>query len=54
MILKFAFGLALGGLCGYLWYRMVGCSTGACPLTSNPFISTLYGAMIGGLISLGG
>jgi hypothetical protein len=40
----------LGGAAGLLYYRFVGCKTGACPLTSNPWISTLYGALIGWLM----
>ncbi len=31
-------------------YRFIGCSTGACPLTSNPWISTLYGMLLGGML----
>ena len=49
---KVVLGLILGAGAGYLWYRVVGCSTGACPLTSNPYISTLYGALMGLTISL--
>jgi len=41
--------VALGGVLGFAYYRFVGCKTGACPLTSNPWISTLYGALIGWL-----
>lgn len=37
----------LGAAAGYAWYRVVGCATGTCPITSNPYTSTLYGAMIG-------
>jgi hypothetical protein len=37
----------LGALGGFLYYRFVGCKTGGCPLTGNPWISTLYGALIG-------
>jgi hypothetical protein len=40
----------LGGAGGFLYYRFVGCKTGACPITSNPWISTLYGALIGWLM----
>lgn len=37
----------LGAAFGYAWHRVVGCSTGACPITANPYISTLYGAVLG-------
>lgn len=43
-------GLILGALGGYLYYRTVGCSTGACAITSNPYISTLWGGIMGYLI----
>jgi hypothetical protein len=43
--------IALGAVGGYVYYRLVGCRTGACPLTSNPWISTLYGALLGALIA---
>lgn len=44
-------GLALGLIGGYLYYRFVGCVSGTCPITSNPWISMLWGAMIGYLAS---
>ena len=40
----------LGGAGGFLYYRCIGCKTGACPITGNPWLSTLYGALIGWLI----
>lgn len=40
----------LGGLGGYAYYYFIGCYSGACPLTSNPYISTMYGALVGILI----
>jgi len=43
------FGIVLGAIAGYAWYRFVGCSTGTCPITSNPWTSTLYGGVMGGL-----
>jgi hypothetical protein len=42
----------VGGVFGFAWYKFVGCRTGACPLTSNPYISTLYGAFIGLMIGV--
>jgi len=43
-------GLLLGAAFGYIYYKTVGCSTGACPITSNPWISSIWGSIIGYLI----
>jgi hypothetical protein len=51
-IVKILIGITVGGSLGYLLYRFVGCSTGSCPITSNPWISTIYGAILGLLIVL--
>jgi hypothetical protein len=51
MLMKIVFSAAIGGVCGYLWYRMVGCSSGACPLTSKPLITIIYGAAMGILVA---
>jgi hypothetical protein len=40
-----------GAVLGFTYYRFVGCRTGACPITSSPYISTLYGALMGLLLS---
>jgi len=48
-MLRLLVGIVVGGLLGYGWYKLVGCSTGACPLTSHPVISTVYGAVLGAL-----
>ncbi len=40
-------GIAAGALVGYLYYYYVGCVSGTCPITSNPYKMMLYGALIG-------
>jgi len=47
MILKIAAAVIIGGVCGYLYQRLVGCASGTCPLTANPTITTIYGAVMG-------
>lgn len=43
-------GAAVGAVGGYAYYYWVGCTTGSCPITSQPVTSTLYGALLGGLL----
>jgi len=43
-------GIVAGAIGGYLYYHSVGCSSGTCAITSKPFNSSLYGAMMGGLL----
>ena len=50
---KVVLGTALGGALGFGYYALVGCATGACPLTSNPVISTGLGAVVGGMMARG-
>jgi len=51
MILRSIMGAAIGGGLGFAYYKFVGCSSGACPLTSNPIISTIYGSVVGALLA---
>ena len=51
MILRIIIGVVAGGGLGFAFYKLVGCSTGTCPLTSNPFTSTLYGSVLGALVA---
>jgi hypothetical protein len=40
-------GVLIGGLAGFLYYHFVGCQSGSCAITSNPFLSILVGSMFG-------
>jgi Family of unknown function (DUF6132) len=51
-ILKTLSFVLLGGIAGFAYYYFIGCKTGSCPITGNPFISTSYGSLIGFLFSL--
>lgn len=42
-------GAVLGSIFGFLYYYYIGCESGECMITSKPFNSTLYGAVLGGL-----
>lgn len=39
-----------GGVLGFVYYKTIGCQTGACPLTSNPVISVFWGSTMGYLV----
>ena len=53
MTLKLLLSVLVGAVFGYGYHRLVGCRTGACPITANPYISTAYGAVLGYLVSGG-
>lgn len=42
-------GIIVGAIAGYFYWQQVGCSSGACAITSKPINSTVYGAIMGGL-----
>ncbi|WP_134092105.1 DUF6132 family protein [Olivibacter sp. XZL3] len=43
-------GIVAGAAAGYLYWKFVGCNTGTCAITSNPYNSTVYGAVMGALL----
>ena len=43
-------GAVAGALGGYIYYIEVGCTSGSCAITSNPYLSMLWGAAIGYLV----
>ena len=49
-LLLTSIGIAIGALAGYGYYFYVGCASGTCAITSKPLNSTLYGAVMGGLV----
>lgn len=42
-----------GAAAGLAYQRLIGCRSGACAITSSPYISTLYGALMGYLAAGG-
>ena len=44
-------GLALGALGGYIYYVTIGCTSGTCAITSNPYMSVLWGGIMGYLVA---
>jgi hypothetical protein len=43
-------GILLGAVAGFLYWKWIGCANGTCPITSNPYISTIWGMALGGLL----
>jgi hypothetical protein len=53
MILRLTIGAVVGGLFGFAVYRFIGCSSGTCPITSSPWISTIVGVVMGLMLAAG-
>jgi hypothetical protein len=49
--LKLIIGIIAGGAIGFAYYKFISCSSGTCPITSNPYASIIYGMIVGGLIT---
>jgi hypothetical protein len=49
-MLKLLLFVLTGAALGYAFQRFIGCRSGACLITSNPYVSTLYGALLGYLL----
>ena len=45
----YGLGFLIGALAGFLYWKYVGCLTGSCAITSNPFRSTVYFGIMGAL-----
>ncbi len=42
----------IGATGGFLYYYYIGCASGHCPITGNPYISTVYGGVLGFLFAM--
>ena len=54
ILLRVVLPIVIGAGGGFAYYYFIGCTGGSCPITSNPFISTAYGAGAGLIWALGG
>lgn len=43
-------GIILGALSGFLYWNFIGCNSGSCAITSNPYNSAIYGSVMGALV----
>jgi hypothetical protein len=44
-------GVIAGGVSGFLYWKYVGCVSGNCAITSVWYRSTMYGMLMGGLLT---
>jgi len=49
-MVRMILGPLIGAVAGFAYYKFIGCASGACPITSNPWVSTIYGAVMGFMI----
>lgn len=49
VLLKISLPIIIGAIGGYLYYNFIGCN-GSCPISGNPYVSTVYGAGIGAIL----
>ncbi len=50
-LFKILTGVIIGAVMGYSYYYFIGCKTGTCAITGHPLNSTLYGAVMGLIIT---
>lgn len=50
MALRMVAFVLCGAAAGFAYQRLIGCRSGTCPITANPWISTAYGAVMGYLL----
>ena len=50
--MRIALGIIIGAIIGFVVGYFGKCTSGVCPLTSNPIVSSILGAAIGALITM--
>ena len=50
--MKILLGIIIGGVIGFAIGYFGKCASGVCPLTSNPLISTIIGALLGAMLMM--
>lgn len=50
-IRRYLLWVGAGMVLGYLYYALIGCASGTCPISSSPFGSILYGGVMGWIVS---
>ncbi len=50
LTLRLLAGLVIGGVLGFAYYYFIGCNSGGCAITSNPYRMTAYGMLFGALL----
>ena len=53
LLVRMLIGGAVGAALGFAMYKFVGCKTGTCPLTANPFIAMAIYGSIGAMLAAG-
>ncbi len=49
--MKIIIGALVGAVAGYLWYRFVGCRSGACYIMRHRLLSVIYWTLFGALLA---
>lgn len=51
-VIRIVIGALVGALVSLAYYKFVGCRTGTCPITSDPYASALFGVVVGGILAV--
>ncbi len=49
--IRLGIGAGIGAGIGLAYYLFIGCESGGCPITSNPYLTTAYGAVFGAVMT---